>query len=254
MREIFRAIQPRKPLLLFLDFDGTLAPIQRNPDLVELSAPRRLVLETLSKRMFVSVVSGRALADIRGRIGIGGLAYIGNHGLEAKWGRRTWIHPMAEKLRPALGRLTKRIEARLVRFPRIRVENKGVTASFHYRCLDPALIGSLRRIVTEEVASRKGSFRLAEGKKVFEILPDIDWNKGMGIRKLMDWLPRGTAALPICIGDDRTDEDAFELLGGASITIHVGPARKTRARFRLADVEHVWIFLTKCLQLGRRKN
>jgi trehalose 6-phosphate phosphatase len=195
--------------------------------------------------MFVCIVSGRSLTDICWRVGINGLAYIGNHGLEMRWGWKTWVHPLAEKRRPALGRLLKRIEAETRRLSGILVEDKGVTGSIHFRRLDPALVELLRRIVTEEVARKDGAFRIAEGKRVLEIFPNIDWNKGEGIRKLRSWLPRETETLPIFIGDDRTDEDAFRSLGGDSITIHVGRGRKTQARFRLADVDQVWIFMAQ---------
>jgi len=201
--------------------------------------------------MFICIVSGRSLADVRRRVGIEGLAYVGNHGLEARWGRRTWIHPLAKKRRPALGRLLKRIEARTRRFPRLFVEDKGVTGSVHFRRLDAALVAPLRRIVADEVRRKGGTFMVTEGKKVLEIRPDIDWDKGLGIRKLMRWLPRELEALRIFIGDDRTDEDAFLALGGDSITIHVGHGRKTRARYRLADVERVWTFLANCLRLSQ---
>jgi trehalose-phosphatase len=131
------------------------------------------------------------------------------------------------------------------------VEDKGVTGSIHFRQLDSALVEPLRMIVAEEVGQKKGTFRIAEGKKVFEILPEIDWNKGAGIRKLINWLMRETGTLPIFIGDDRTDEDGFLALGGDSITIHVGHRRKTQARYRLADVEQVRKFLEHCLCLAR---
>lgn len=251
MREILRMITPGRRLFLFLDYDGTLVPIERTPDRAVLTHRKKRSLEALNERMFVCIVSGRSLADVRRRVGIDGLAYIGNHGLEARWGRRTWVHPLAKKRLPALGRLLRRIEARTERFPRLLVENKGVTGSVHFRRLDPALVSPLRKIVADEVRRKAGAFVVAEGKKVLEIRPNLDWDKGVGIQKLMNWLPRKKEALRIFIGDDRTDEDAFQALGGDSITIHVGHGRKTRARYRLPDVERVWEFLGHCLRLLR---
>jgi trehalose 6-phosphate phosphatase len=249
MREILRMITPGLRLLLFLDYDGTLVPIERTPDRAVLSPRRKRSLEALSERMFVCLVSGRSLADVRRCVGIEELAYIGNHGLEASWGRRSWVHPQAKKRLLALGRLLKRIEARTRRFPRLLIENKGVTGSVHFRRLDPALVLPLRKIVAEEVGREAGAFVVTEGKKVLEIRPALDWDKGVGIRKIMRWLPREPEALGIFIGDDRTDEDAFRALGGDSITIHVGSRRDTWARYRLAGVEQVWTFLSNCLRL-----
>ena len=248
MKEILRNIKPGRRLLLFLDYDGTLVPIQRNPERAVLPLRKRSALEALGESMFVCIVSGRSLADVHRCVGIEGLAYIGNHGLEAKWGRYSWVHPLAKKRRPALGRLLKRIEARTDRFCRLLVEDKGLTGSVHFRRLDPALIVPLRRIVDDEVGRTGGAFIVTEGKKVFEIRPVADWDKGLGIRKLMKWLPRQRGILRIFIGDDRTDEDAFRVLGGDSITVHVGRGRATRARYRLADVERVWAFLANCLR------
>jgi len=249
MREILRMIKPGQRLLLFLDYDGTLVPIQRSPDRAVLPHRRKHFLEDLNERMFVCIASGRSLADVRRCVGIERLAYIGNHGLEARWGRRTWVHPLAKKRHPALARLLKRIEARTARFARLLIEDKGLTGSVHFRRLDPALVEPLRRIVADEVLREGRAFIVTEGKKVLEIRPNIDWDKGVGIRKLMSWLPREKETLRIFIGDDRTDEDAFLALGGDSITIYVGRGRVTRARYRLADVERVWAFLAHCLRL-----
>jgi trehalose 6-phosphate phosphatase len=246
MKEILLNLEPGRRLLLFLDYDGTLVPIQRRPDRAVLPVRRRRFLEGLSKKMFVCIVSGRSLSDVRRRVGLEGLAYIGNHGLEARWGRHAWVHPLAERRRPALGRLLKRIEIRARCFPRLLVEDKGLTGSIHFRRLDPALIAPLKRIVDEEVGRTAGIFVAAKGKRVFEIRPDIDWDKGAGIRKVMTWLPKGAGGLRIFIGDDRTDEDAFRVLGRDSITIRVGSGKKTRARHRLAGVDRVWEFLKIC--------
>jgi len=252
MREILRMIEPGRRVLLFLDYDGTLVPIKRTPDRAVLSPRRRRALASLSRSMFVGIVSGRSLADIQERVGVDGLAYIGNHGLEVRWGRRSWIHPEASKRRPALARLLERIEARTGRFPRLLIENKGVTGSIHFRRLDPALVMPLRRIVAEEVHRTRRSFVAAEGKRVIEILPNIDWHKGAGIGKMMAWLPgREAGGLRIFIGDDRTDEEAFRTLGGDSLTIHVGRGRRTQARYSLSDVEKVWRFLNNCLRRVR---
>jgi trehalose 6-phosphate phosphatase len=250
MKDILPKIGPGERLLLFLDYDGTLVPIRRTPERAVLPLRRKRSLKALSKRAFVCIVSGRALADIRRQVGLESLAYIGNHGLEVSWGRRNWIHPRAKKMRPALERLLKRIEDKTSRFPRLLVEHKGVTASVHFRRLDPALIPPLRRIVNDEVCGQARKFIVTEGKKVLEIRPRIDWDKGAGIHKLMSWLPRIKKSLSIYIGDDRTDEDAFRELGRDAITIHVGRRKMTRARHRLTDVDQVWKFLRHCLRLS----
>jgi trehalose 6-phosphate phosphatase len=243
MKEILMSIPPAARILLFLDYDGTLVSIQQTPGRAVLSPRRRRTLEALADKMFVCIVSGRSLADVRRLVDLPNLAYIGNHGFEAAWGRQTWVHPQAKKLRPALERLLKRIEIRTKRFPRLLIEDKGVTGSIHFRRLNPALVPPLRRIVDEAISRKARDFIVTEGKRVFEIRPNIDWDKGAGIRKLRGWFPQGKIYCPIFIGDDRTDEDAFRALSRNAITIHVGGRQKTRARYRLVDVEKVWRFL-----------
>jgi trehalose 6-phosphate phosphatase len=251
MKEILRLIKPGRPLFLFLDYDGTLAPIARSPDRAVLAPRRKKILEALGGHNFVCIVSGRSLADIRRIVGLDGLAYCGNHGLEILRGGKTWVHPRALAARPALGRLLKRIEGRTGRFPRMLIEDKGVTGSVHFRRLDPALLAPLKRIVDEEVRRPAGQFIVTEGKRVLEIRPRLDWDKGRGIREILTRLPGEREALPVFIGDDRTDEDAFRELGPEAITIHVGLGRSTQARFRLPGVDQVWTFLGTCLRLAR---
>ncbi len=250
MNEILKTIEPGRPLALFLDYDGTLAPIRRTPDAAVLTPRRRRLLDALGQRMFVCIASGRALADIRSRVGLGRLAYIGNHGLEMAWDRKAWVHPQARRRRAALHQVLGRIAERTRRFPGILVEDKGLTGSIHYRRADAALGEPLRRIVAEENAREAGLFRIGRGRKVLEIAPAIDWNKGDGIRRLRRQMPRLHAARPVFIGDDRTDEDAFGRLDADTVTVYVGRAGKTSAQFRLADVEQVWRFLARCLRGG----
>jgi trehalose 6-phosphate phosphatase len=252
MREILQSIKPSRRLFFFLDYDGTLVPIARTPERAVLNDRRRRILNALGETAFLCIVSGRSLDEVRRLVGLDGLAYIGNHGLETCWGRKTWIHPLARQRMPALGRLLKRIADRTERMPRLLLENKGVTASIHYRRLDSALVPLLKVIVGETVGRKTREFLVTEGKKVLEIRPRVGEDKGTGIRRLMSWLPPGRNDLRIGIGDDRTDEDAFRELGPAAVTIHVG-ARKSEARYRLADVDQVWEFLRDCLRLSLQK-
>lgn len=246
MRKCLRPIKAGKRLLLFLDYDGTLVPIRRTPERAVLGERKKRLLKALSDQAFVCIVSGRSLADIRERVGVEGLAYIGNHGLEISFGRRIWIHPLAKKRSAALKRLLRRIEDQTRRFPKLLIEDKNITASVHFRRMDRVLTAPLKRIVEQTVRQKSREFIVSEGKKVIEILPRLAWDKGKGIRKAMSWLPKGKPALPIFIGDDRTDEDAFRELGGDAMTIHVGTARGTSARLSIEDVKGVWRFLADC--------
>ena len=204
-------------MLLALDFDGTLAPIVPTPDGATLLDAARAALESLATRADtrIAVVSGRALADVRTRVGLDSIYYAGNHGLEIEGPGMYRVHEGAAVARPALAECAGRLRVLEREHAGVLLEDKGLTLSLHYR-----------RIADEEEAGRVvqrvhalcgglPGLRLTEGKKVVEVRPDVDWDKGRATLFLLDALLRGSAAAPVVfIGDDRTDEDAFRALGG----------------------------------------
>ncbi len=241
-----------RPVLLFLDYDGTLVPIQRSPGLALLPPSRRHFLRTLSKSCFLAIVSGRPLAEIKKLVSIREIAYIGNHGLEISYKQRRWVHPEAREIRPALRDALIRIKRRAKDISGVLVEDKGLTGSIHYRLVDPALWDALKKIVKMEVGSGNRELKMAEGKRVLEIKPNVEWDKGKGVRELIGWLDYKRNPLKIYIGDDKTDEAAFGTLNKSKangLTIFVGRREKTQARYRLANVSQVWRFLKTLLPL-----
>ena len=243
MKDILQKVTRGRTILLFLDYDGTLVPIKKAPGLAVLRASRRRLLERLSQNAFICIVSGRSLADIQKLASIKNIAYIGNHGLEISYRGRQWIHPEAKRIRPVLKSVLERIRRKTGDRPGLLVEDKGLTGSIHYRRLAAPLSKELREIIEFEVRLRSRELKLTEGKKVFEIRPTVDWDKGKGVRELIRWLRTMQPVLRIYIGDDRTDEDAFRALGRGNITIIVGKRRDSHARSRLPDVNAVWMFL-----------
>jgi trehalose-phosphatase len=101
----------------------------------------------------------------------------------------------------------------------------------------------LKGIVLEEIERRGGRLRATFGKKVIEIRPDLDWDKGRGVLEFMRWLGPAVDRRLIYIGDDRTDEDAFRALRGIGTTVLVGAAAWSAAEFRLPGVNQVWSLL-----------
>jgi trehalose 6-phosphate phosphatase len=245
VNDIQRRIAEGKRLFLFLDYDGTLVPIKKLPQDAILHPARRNLLKHLSTSAFICIVTGRSLDDIRRRVGLENIAYIGNHGLELCWGHKLWIHPQATKNGPALKILLSRIEKTTVGFPHLMIDNKGATASIHFRRMDPTLLPTVQKIVENAVRRSGQRFLLTEGKKVLEIKPNLGWDKGKGIQRLQRWIPYSDSPLIVYIGDDQTDEDAFRALGRRAITIHVGCKKDTLARYRVANVNRVWDFLNK---------
>jgi trehalose-phosphatase len=243
MKAIQRRIAAGRQLLLFLDYDGTLVPIKKLPQNAVLHPARRDLLKRLSQKAFVCIVTGRSLDDIRRLVALENIAYIGNHGLEQCWNGKLWIHPRAIGNRTALGIILAKIRERTAQFPNLLIEDKGVTASIHFRSMAPNLAPIVRRIVKNTIRRNSSAFKLADGKKVLEIRPDLNWNKGTGIQELRRRFYLRGNPLMVYIGDDRTDEDAFRVLGRSAVTIHVGRRKDTQARYQMAQVDQVWDFL-----------
>ncbi len=246
MKEMLQRIERARPVFLFLDCDGTLIPIMKTPALTLLPPAKRDLLRRLSGRVFLGIVSGRSLTEIQRLVAIEDIAYIGNHGLEISYGRRCWIHPQAENTRPILTDVLRRIRHSTMNFPGILVEEKGATGTVHYRLVDHPLWGPLEEIVKKQIGREPRALQMTEGKRVFEIKPNLPWDKGKGIQELMSWFVFRERPLLIYIGDDQTDEDAFRVINGSdpsAVTIHVGRLTDTCARYRLANVSDVWAFL-----------
>ena len=231
------------PRAVFLDFDGTLVDIQERPDEVRLPPRRRALLARLGRRTLVGIVSGRPLAELRRTVGVPGLAYVGNHGLEILFGGRSWVHPKASRRARMVGRTAAAIEAACGGIPGLIVEDKGLTASVHYRLCSPRARRLVGPLVAREVGRGRGALVLTRGKMVLEIKPAVGWDKGRGVLRLMDMAGCAASCEPVYIGDDRTDEDAFRALAGRGTTVRVGGRGPTGARFRLPGVDDVWDFL-----------
>lgn len=243
MNSLLKRLPAGVPLAVFLDYDGTLVPIRRRPDLARLGAERRSRLERLNRGVPVGIVSGRPLSEIERLVGIPGLAYAGNHGLELRVNGRTWIHPAAARRVRTVARAISAIRSATAGFRGVFIEDKGLTASVHFRLAAARTHARLWAIVADEVRRSRGRLAFSQGKKVFEIRPNVPWDKGRGVGELLRRAGGRRARYPIYIGDDLTDEDAFRALRGRGLTIHVGPGPKTLAVCRLPGVDEVWEFL-----------
>jgi trehalose-phosphatase len=173
--------------------------------------------------------------DLRRRARIAGVRYLGLHGWERK-GRPQRAAP------EFLVRLKRLVGTLLGPLPGIRMEDKGFGFVVHYRGARAASVRRARVLLGECLRPFHGQFRLLKGKKVWEILPVEVAGKGAAAGEVLAELDR--SPLPIYVGDDTTDEAAFEALR-AGITIRVGPARRTRARYRLRSPREVWDFLAR---------
>jgi trehalose-phosphatase len=233
-------------MLVALDFDGTLSPIVEQPESAALLEGMARPLRELVDRddTIAAIVSGRGLADVRGRIGLDAFYYAGNHGFEIEGPGVDRVHEAAEAARPALESCARALVEALADEPGTQVEDKKWTLSIHYRRAERD--GAESRVRAAIDAHCRGpGLRVTEGKKIFEVRPDVAWDKGRATRFLLDVLADGADLPAIFIGDDRTDEDAFDVvrdLGGGIIVADPPPA-DTHAVAWLRDPHEVLILI-----------
>jgi trehalose 6-phosphate phosphatase len=210
----------REKVALYLDFDGTLAPIVGDPDGATLPAEtrRHLVALANSPAVDVAVISGRALDDIRSRVDIAGIEYAGNHGFERGGDGDAWVHPAVERHRPVLDRARRRLERELDSVPGCFVEDKYATLTVHHRRAGPDE-GSLAIAAVQTVVDDEEGLSMVVDEQAVEIRPAIDYGKGDAVEELFDADPE---TLAIYFGDAQTDVDAFRTLSAwDDETVHV---------------------------------
>ncbi|MCM8789671.1 MAG: trehalose-phosphatase [Candidatus Omnitrophica bacterium] len=259
MRHLFKNWQEIKEqisanaVMLFLDFDGTLAPIARTPDKAELPRATRNLLGEIVKKsnLKFSIISGRSLNSLKDKIGISGIIYSGNHGLEIEGPKIKFKVLLSAGDKSMLTDIKNILLTRLKRFKGILLEDKALSLSLHYRLVEKKyrsqVISAFNKALISCKAGKK--IRIKHGKMVFEIRPNIDWDKG----KVALWLfarqkfaLKGKRIIPVYIGDDLTDEDAFKALKDKGITILVGgPKKNSSARYFLRNTAEVLDFLKR---------
>lgn len=191
---------------LFLDFDGVLAPIVARPD--DAAAPpeaRRELARLAARYALVSVISGRSGDDVRRRVGVEGVVYIGSHGLD--------VEPEAQRWRP----LIKAFAAE-TGWP--DTELKDLTVSFHFRNADDedAATRALEQVAER---ARAEGLKARFGRKVLEVLPPLDANKGTAVRRLVE---DSGVRRALVAGDDTTDIDAFHAVDALDLAVRVAVA------------------------------
>ena len=247
-------IREAKNLFLFLDYDGTLTPIVSHPDLALCPQEVRLLLEKLRDLLNVelAIISGRHLEDVREKVGVPGITYVGNHGLSIQ--NPVGVHQ--KRLSPArqkeFDKISKALKDSLGKIPGIFFEDKGLILAVHYRNVPQEYFGRVHRTWKETAEKWKSRWQTAHGKMVFEIQPRVDFNKGKAVREILQTSSRNT--LPIYIGDDQTDEDAFREVKGRGITVFVGPGWLTsEAEYYLKNPPEVQEFLRRCAETRSEK-
>lgn len=238
---------------LFLDYDGTLTPIVRHPADAVLSSETGNILRDLSSMWPVAVISGRDLNDVMDMVDIDGLVYAGSHGFDVSGADITLPGDIrSDELLSALDRAVEKLGPAVEDIPGARLERKKFAIALHYRESPPEYEDEMRELA-EEAAKAAPELRVSSGKKIFELRPDVEWDKGRALRALLEGYPEDDRdTVPIYIGDDTTDEDAFEEIRKDGIGILVSGDRKkpTSAGYILRDTGEVARFLEELLSLA----
>lgn len=249
------ALVRHRQLAVFLDFDGTLAPIVDRPELAGIDPPTRDAVERLARLCTVAVVSGRDVDDVRARAGIKGIYYAGSHGFDIVGpGGLHQQHAKGVEALPALDAAERELRSAVAAIDGALVERKRFSIATHYRLVAESDWPAVENAVDQALRRHPG-LRKGHGKKVFELQPDIDWDKGAAVDWLLHKLELDTPdVLPTYIGDDVTDEDALRALAGRGLGIVVqDEPRPTAARYRLRDPDQVRVFLEALAEACERR-
>lgn len=232
----------KKPrILLLLDYDGTLTPIVKTPDRVRISPTTKRIIQQLSRKIIVGIVTGRAMSDIRSQVKIKNIIYAANHGLEIKLPhKKLLVYPGVRRKSRQLPKILSELKKLFSDIPEIRLENKKYSLSIHYRGTKICRKDLFQRL--KKIGKKLSGWKIESGKKVVEIRPELNWDKASVVKKLRKiYRPEIT----IYIGDDRADENVFAVLRERDIGVVVGKKSRTLAGYSLKNSFAVKQFLEK---------
>lgn len=239
-----------KHMFLFFDYDGTLTPIVKTPQQAVISEKvKKLLIKLLRKpHCTLAIISGRALEDIKHIVGLKDIIYAGNHGLEIEGPKIKFEIQVSPGSKSVIRNIYENMVSSLSRIKGVLIEDKGLVVSVHYRLVDVKDIQEFLSIFSEvtEPFVVRNKIKINEGKKVYEIRPPVKWDKGKVVLWLLarqGFILEEKNALPVYVGDDTTDEDAFKALKGKGLTVFVGEPGNSKANYYLRNTEEVTKFL-----------
>ena len=238
----------KNPRLAFsLDYDGTLTPIVSRPEDAVLSSEMRENVRNLAANFPVFVVSGRGRRNVESLVGVEGLGYVGSHGFDIRGPADSKIaREVAADSLPALDLAEAELGTALAGVPGALIERKRFGIAVHFRLVADSAFARVDEAIGRSLANHS-SLRRAEGKKVIELRPDVDWDKGHAVLWLLHELDLDDSHT-IHIGDDLTDETVFRALKDRGTGIFVGGEdRPTDATLRLENPDQVGEFLRQML-------
>lgn len=246
MDEIKKLCRTKKPAFFF-DYDGTLTPIAPHPSQALLSEEMRTLLNTLSKQYIVAIISGRDRQNVEQHVGISHLFYAGNHGFDIAGPENvSFTLKDVKTYLNAIEKASKILERTIPSIKGAWVEKKKYSIAIHYRKTPENQIEKVKDLI-KKISRDFNDLKLTKGKKIFELQPDINWDKGKALKwllKLFKFNQKNT--LPFYFGDDTTDEDAFLALDGVGIGICIQQtAKPTYADYVLDSPKQLSQFLNE---------
>jgi trehalose 6-phosphate phosphatase len=244
--QLAKRLDKAEGLVLMLDFDGTISPLAPTPAKAFLPAAIKELVKKCAKFFPVVIISGRALEDVKRKVGVKGLVYAGSHGMEWQFGRRKNHVIFPTKLLAYLQSAKNIFFELKKKYPGVVIEDKHSTLALHYRLVSAVKIKSLKKDLKKMLEPFLAQKKLAitEGKKVIELRPRVNWDKGSFARLVYKNLQKKykKKMLPIYIGDDVTDEDVFRVLK-FGVTVKVGKNSISKAGYYVKDFKQTKLFL-----------
>lgn len=258
-----------KKMIIFLDYDGTLSPIVNNPDQAFMSDAMRSAVREVANCFPTTIVSGRSRDKVFEFVKLNNLYYAGSHGMDISTpsgslkyenhkhqsrainekGDEVVNFCPAQEFLPKIKEIKKVLQEMITNIKGAMVEDNKFCISVHFRCVNEKDVGTLKNMV-ESVMESYENFRISEGKKVMEIRPTINWDKGHALQYLLEThkFDNSSDVLPIYMGDDKTDEDAFEMIkqiGRGFAIVVSSTSKETKASYSLRDPTEVMSFLLR---------
>jgi trehalose 6-phosphate phosphatase len=257
--KVWKKLRSAKHKVILFDYDGTLTPIVDRPENARLADGNKAMLSKLNQRQGVTVgiISGRAISDIREMVGLDNIILAGNHGLEIEGPGIRFIHPLTDEIKSAIHVIGLVLNKAMAKIKGVTVEDKGLTLSVHYRMVDNEQLHQVDAIFDNIVnmVRKRGKIKTSFGKKVHEVRPAVPWDKGKAVQMILEkCLPKNVhgSCLSMYIGDDLTDEDAFNSINSmGGISVFVGDSKqKSLATYYLNDTSEVSSLISEVLKIS----
>ncbi|KAL5719001.1 trehalose-phosphatase [Ranunculus cassubicifolius] len=272
------AVAKGKRIVVFLDYDGTLSPIVEDPNLAFMSDTMRSAVREVARYIPTAIISGRSREKVYEFVHLTSVYYAGSHGMDImgpvrplttsdvqnqtrlvdQQGNQGVLFQPAKEFLPVIQEILTVLEEKTKNIPGVLIENNRFCISVHFRRVHEEDYVRLEEQV-KSILKEYPNFHSTRGRKVIEIRPSIKWDKGHAVEYLLETFGFGNNSnvIPLYIGDDRTDEDAFRVLRNKkqSYPIIVSSVPKeTKALFSLRDPSEVMCFLMRLARWRRNSS